>query len=134
MKCSAYQNGVLRYSRDGAAAVDRDGNEMWNGSYDMENPALDICEEYAVVADIQGKSLYVYNGSDSGTKLTTDYPILQACVSKQGVVAVLLEDQSSNVIQVYNPYDDNKKLLVEIPTNVEEGYPVSIDLSPTVRA
>ena len=130
MKCSAYQNGVLRYSRDGAAAVDRDGNEMWNGSYDMENPALDICEEYAVVADIQGKSLYVYNGSDSGTKLTTDYPILQACVSKQGVVAVLLEDQSSNVIQVYNPYDDNKKLLVEIPTNVEEGYPVSIDLSP----
>ena len=130
MKCSAYQNGVLRYSRDGAAAVDRDGNEMWNGSYDMENPALDICEKYAVVADIQGKSLYVYNGSDSGTKLTTDYPILQACVSKQGVVAVLLEDQSSNVIQVYNPYDDNKKLLVEIPTNVEEGYPVSIDLSP----
>ena len=72
----------------------------------------------------------MYNGSDSGTKLTTDYPILQACVSKQGVVAVLLEDQSSNVIQVYNPYDDNKKLLVEIPTNVEEGYPVSIDLSP----
>ena len=54
MKCSAYQNGVLRYSRDGAAAVDRDGNEMWNGSYDMENPALDICEKYAVVADIQG--------------------------------------------------------------------------------
>ena len=34
------------------------------------------------------------------------------------------------MIQVYNPYDDNKKLLVEIPTNVEEGYPVSIDLSP----
>lgn len=130
MKYCAYKDGVLRYSRDGAAAVDDGGKEMWNGSYDMENPAVDVCDAYAVVADIQGKDLYVYNGEDSGTQMTMDYPILQACVSSQGVVAVILEDTASDMIRVYNPYDSNTKLLVEIPTNVEDGFPVSMDLSP----
>ena len=130
MKYYSYKNGVLKYSRDGAAAIDNKGKEMWNGSYDMENPTVDVCGSYAVVADIQGKDLFVFNGEDSGTQMSMDYPILQACVSKQGVVAVLLEDTASNIIQVYNPYDNNTKLLVEIPTNVEEGYPVAIDLSP----
>lgn len=129
MKFLSYNNGVLRYSRDGAAAITRDGKEQWNGSYDMENPEVDIAGQYVVVADIEGKTLYVFNGSDSGTQMTMDQPILQACVSKQGVVAVLLEQNDSNVIQIYNPYDANNKLLVEIPTNVEEGYPVSMDLA-----
>lgn len=130
MKYCPYKDGVLRYSRDGAAAVGDDGHEMWNGSYDMENPAVDVCGSYAVVADIQGKTVCVYNGEDSGTQMTMDYPVLQACVSAQGVIAVVLEDTASDMIRVYNPYDSNNPLLVEIPTNVEEGFPVSMDLSP----
>ena len=36
----------------------------------------------------------------------------------------------ANVINIYNPYDVSSKLLVEIPTNVDDGYPVCIDISP----
>lgn len=129
MKFISYNNGILRYSRDGAAAITSAGKEQWNGSYDMENPEVDIAGRYVVVADIDGETLFVFNGSDSGTQMTMDQTIIQACVSKQGVVAVLLEKNDSNVIQIYNPYDANDKLLVEIPTNVEEGYPVSMDLA-----
>lgn len=126
---AAYQRGVIRYGRDGVTAVDGKGKSLWSGSYEMANPKLDTCGESAVVADVGGKSLYIYKGGDTGVDFTVDYPIVQACVSSQGIVAVLMEENASNTIALYNPFDKSDKLLVEIPTNVEDGYPVSLDLS-----
>lgn len=125
-----YQDGIIRYGRDGVTAVDQKGNAIWSGSYEMANPKADTCESSAVIADIGGKSLYVHKGEGTGTELTVDCPIVQACISKQGVVAVLLEETSSNTIALYNPFDKSEKLLAEIPTNVEDGYPISLDISP----
>lgn len=126
----SYGNGVIRYGRDGITAVDSSGKALWSGSYDMANPQIDICEESVVVADVGDKSLYVYKGEETGVDFQVDYPIVQACVARQGVIAVVMEDASSNLIGIYNPFDKTEVLLVEIPTNVEDGYPVSIDLSP----
>lgn len=130
MSYMAYQDGILRYGRDGVTAVDQKGVSIWSGSYDMANPVADTCESSVVVADIGGKTLYIYEGSGTGTELTVDYPIVQACVSRRGVIAVLLEETSSNTIALYNPFDKSERLLAEIPTNVEDGYPVSLDISP----
>jgi len=55
---------------------------------------------------------------------------VQACVSEQGIVAVLTEDISSNTIYLYDLFTDSDKLLAEIPTNVDDGYPVSLDIAP----
>ena len=129
MQYLPYMGGVLKYSRDGVSAIDVDGKELWNGSYEMDHPEVDICGSSAVVADIGSKNLYIYTESDAGTEMTMDYPILQARISEQGVVAVMLEDKASNMIHIYDPYANENKLLVEIPTNVEEGYPVAMDLS-----
>lgn len=129
MNYVAYEEGIIRYGRDGVTAVDNKGNSLWSGSYEMANPKIDTCESSAVIADIGGKSLYVYKGEDTGVDFTVDYPIVQACVSKQGVIAVLMEESASNTIAIYNPFDKSNKLLAEIPTNVEDGYPVCMDLS-----
>lgn len=129
MSYMSYKEGILRYDRDGVTAVDQKGNSLWSGSYDMANPSVDVCGESAVIADIGGTSLYVNRGTGTGTELTVDYPIVQVCVSRQGVIAVLMEEVSSNTIALYNPFDKSRKL-AEIPTNVEDGYPVSLDLSP----
>lgn len=130
VKYKSYNNKILRYSRDGVLAVDASGKTIWNGSYNMVSPTVDICGKYVVVADVGGKSLFVYSGESQGREVTTDYPIVQACVSEHGIVAVLLEQPNSNVINIYDPYDVSNKLLVEIPTNVDDGYPVCIDISP----
>lgn len=130
MNYTTYEDGILRYGRDGVTAVDRKGNSIWSGSYEMAEPRADVCGSSVVIADIGGKSLYIYKGSGTGTAFTVDYPIVQACVSKQGVIAVLLEETSSNTIALYNPFDKSAQLLAEIPTNVEDGYPVGLDLSP----
>lgn len=130
MNYTAYEDGLLRYGRDGVTAVDGKGNAIWSGSYEMAEPKADTCGSSVVIADIGGKSLYVYKGSGSGMEFAVDYPIVQASVSKQGVIAVLLEETSSNTIALYNPFDKSAQLLAEIPTNVEDGYPVALDLSP----
>lgn len=126
----SYDDKLLKYSRDGASAIDAKGTALWNGSYDMDNPKADVCGKYAVIADIDKKEAYVYNGSDSGTLIETTKNIIQARVAKQGVTALLLEDSDSNVISLYNPYELTETLIAEIPTNVTDGFPVDFALSP----
>lgn len=127
-----YFNGnILKYSRSGVSVIDNGGKSLWNGGYEMKQPQVDTCGEYVVVAEVNGKQFFIYNGEDEGTRIETSLPIVRAKVAKQGVVAVLLQDRDSNVLNIYNPYAAADKLLVEIPTNVaEEGYPLDFDISP----
>lgn len=131
VKYVSYNNGlILKYTRDGASAMDTEGNIIWNGSYELNNPEAAMCGPYVVIADIGGKEAYLFNGSDSGTKITTLLPILEAEVAKQGVVALVLEDKDSNEIQIHDPYEGNASLLIKVPTNTgADGYPVDIALS-----
>ena len=124
-------NHVIKYSRDGASALTPEGTLLWNGSYEMNNPQIDVCGAYAVIADVGSNKLYVYNGSDSGTMLETVHPILQARVANQGAVAVLMENGDANLIAMYNPYDAANQLIYEVPTNVAtDGFPVNFAISP----
>jgi hypothetical protein len=127
----SYKGGLLKFSRDGAAAMNGTGEVVWNGSYDMNSPEADICGDYVVIADIGGKEAYVYNGKDSGTKIETVLPILQAQVADQGVVALLLQDTDSNTITIQYPYDSsNQTEKVNLPTNTStDGFPIDISLS-----
>lgn len=125
-----YDGKLLKYSSDGISIIDSDGSSSYNASFDMTNPKVDICGKYIMVADIGNKTAYVFNGSDSGKLISTDYEIVQAVVSSHGIAAILTQDKSSNEIDIYNPYDISDTLLAQIPTNVEDGYPVSVDISP----
>lgn len=127
-----YFNGnILKCSRAGISAISNEGKSLWNGGYEMKQPQMDTCGKYVVVASVGGKELYVYSGEDEGQCIETNYAIVRAKVNKKGIVAVMLEDTDSNVLNVYNPYNSAQQLLVEIPTNVaEDGYPLDFDISP----
>lgn len=125
------RNGsLLKYSKDGISGTDMTGKTLWTGSYEMGNPYVEMCGDYIVAADIGGKDAMIYDKEHSATEISVDYEIKQARVSRQGLVALLLEDNSSNMINIYNPYDVSSKLLVKIPTNVDDGYPVAMALAP----
>lgn len=122
---------LLKYSRSGISAIDNKGKAVWNGGFEMKQPQLDTSGKYVSVADIGGKNLYVYSGEDEGVSVETTLPIVRAKVSENGVVAALVEDSDSNILNIYNPYNKKEKLAVEIPTNVsDEGYPLDFDISP----
>lgn len=126
-----FNRNILKYSRSGISAMDNTGKSLWNGGFEMKQPQMDTCGEYVVVADVMGKQFYVYHDGDEGTDIETALPIVRAKVSGTGIVAVLVQDKDSNVLNIYNPYSSADSLLVEIPTNVsEEGYPLDFDISP----
>lgn len=125
-----YGNRILKFSRDGASGLNSKGETLWNGSFEFKNPAAAVCGEFVIIADIGGKEACVFNGSDSGKKIETLLPIIQADVAEQGVAALMLEDKTSNVLWIYDVYGSSEKLLFERTTNVQEdGYPIDITLS-----
>jgi hypothetical protein len=122
-----YDGGVLKYSRDGATAIDKEGNLLWNGSYEMKKPIADVCAEYAVVADQGGTSIQIFDGEGVAGRISTVHDIIKVEISKKGAVAALQETEGENTIIIY---DVDGTILVEMATNViENGYPIDITIS-----
>lgn len=127
-----FQGKLLKYSRDGISLIDASGEALWNGGYEMEQPVVDTCGEYVMVSDIGAKVFYVYGGgNEQGIEIKTTLPIGRAKISAGGKVAVLLRDEDSDVVCIYDPYNSVQQLKVEIPTNVlDDGYPLDFGISP----
>lgn len=122
-----YGSGVLKYSRDGATAIDKEGKLKWNGSYEMKQPIADVCGEYAVVAEQGGTSIQIFDGEGVAGSISTIHDIIKVEISKDGAVAALLETEKDNSIILY---DVDGTMLVEMATNViDNGYPIDITLS-----
>lgn len=123
----SYGTSVVKYSLDGAVAVDKDGDFIWNGSYEMSDPIADTCDNYVVIADRDGNSIHIFNEKGEVGTFTTDYDILKVEVAYQGVVAVLMEAEDGNYIILY---DVDGTDLSTIKTSVKnDGYPMDISLS-----
>ena len=97
-----HNGNVLTYSKDGISSMDAKGNIVWNETYQMQNPMVKV------------------NGD-------TNLPIRDMAVSKDGIVAVVLEDNELMRIHVYDPLGTE---LVKSECRMQQnGYPVAIALS-----
>ena len=125
---AAFSEYILTYSKDGASCMDGKGNAVWNETFEMQNPMVDICRDVAPIGDYNGRSIYIMNTAGSLGEITTNRPIRNFCVAANGVVAVILDDSGLTYIYLY---DKNGKELVRIRTTMKDsGYPFSISLSP----
>lgn len=116
------------YSNDGAKALEGNGTPAWEISYQLDNPQIAFCDNVAAVADIGGKSVYVVAENGIPHNYQVIYPIVKHEVSKQGVTAVLLDNEKEDFIQLY---DINGTLRVDINTKTKtDGIPIDIALSP----
>ena len=122
-----YKGSVVRYSRDGALAVDNKGNLLWNGSYEMTDPIADTCDDYVVIADRGGKKVQIFNKKGLAGSLTMNKPIVKAEVAQQGVVAILMIEGDTSYVELYSK---EEVLLGEKVTNmIRDGYPMDISIS-----
>jgi hypothetical protein len=129
----SYQGDLLKYDGDGVTITDSRGQVIFNASYDMDEPDIDMCGKYFVIYDRGGKICMTYDGKNAGKEIRTDYEIEEAHVAANGVTAVMVELAASDKIMVYDPFSSNK-LLAEIPSNVDEGYPINMDISPDAQS
>ncbi|MBR5578636.1 MAG: hypothetical protein IKW28_06545 [Lachnospiraceae bacterium] len=125
--CLNHNGRVLTYSKDGISSMDAKGNTIWNETYQMQNPIVEVNENAVAVGDYNGHIIYVMNEKGKVGEVDTNLPIRDFCISKTGNVAVVLEDNKATKLNVY---DGKGKLLVESESYMDQnGYPVAVALS-----
>lgn len=118
---------ILRYSPDGAALVNSEMDAYWSTLYEMQNPVADIRGDWAVIADVDGTSMEIFDKNGEVGSVTTSYSIVKARISSNGLVAAILDGGDSTWI---NYYDSDGSLIAENQTHVEDpGYPMDVAVS-----
>ena len=50
-----FNGNIVKYNKDGATCINIDNHMIWNQTYEMQSPIIDICEDYTVIADKKGE-------------------------------------------------------------------------------
>lgn len=118
---------ILKYGKDGAVCVDEENRLIWNQTYEMQAPIVDICEGYAVIAEKKGNMIYIMDAKGKCGEIKTLMPIQRVQVANQGTVAILMEQEGTGYLQLY---DKKGTFLAEGEVHTENsGYPLDIALS-----
>ena len=126
-KFADFGGNILKYSNDGAFYTDTANELIWNQTYEMAKPTIDMCEDYLVIYDKKGTQIYIMTSQGLVSNIETTMTIEQVSIAAQGTVAVLMGDQSNSYLVVY---DKNGKELVNGAIYGEDGgYPIAIALS-----
>lgn len=130
-KYISYQDGVLRYSRDGAMAMNAAGDMLWNGTYQMKDPIVDISGKFVAIADRGYKTVEIFNGEGGMNTVEVLKPIIDVKIANQGVIAVLMEGKETNYIYLYDK--EGVKLADKRTVASKDGFPIDITLSEDGR-
>ncbi|MBD5475786.1 MAG: hypothetical protein HDR17_07370 [Lachnospiraceae bacterium] len=122
---------LLTYSKDGAGCMDIKGNAVWNQTFEMQNPIVDICQNVVAIGDYNGRNIYVMNTSGVMGSITTNKPMRDFCVAANGVVAAVLDDTDTTWIYLYDSQGKEKELAYFRTTMKDSGYPVKVAISPS---
>jgi len=123
-----FDGEILRYSRDGASLLNRRGEEQWNKPYQFQTPLTIISGNTAIIGDIGGNEILVFQRDGLKGEVQTALPIERIAVSHQGIVAAILRDEISPQIL---KFDAVGTLLVERRVSLSEtGYPIEVAISP----
>lgn len=119
---------VLVYSSDGAHCLNKEGEILWDQSFEMQNIIVSTNGDAVAIADHNGHEIYVLNSMQKICEIKTPMPIRGISVSGNGRVAVILADTKITWVYIY---ETDGSLLYEVRTTMEQsGYPTSIALSP----
>lgn len=122
-------NGFLKYSKDGAVYLKKNGKNVWVDSYEMSNPKTNTNGKYAIVFDVGSKQIVSYTKEGKVASIDTELPIIKAIVSKSGVVTALVEESKSTDIVFFD--NEGKKLDITVKSKLSgDGFPTDIAISP----
>lgn len=123
-----FADGMLKYSRDGISYLNQKSEEQWNQPYQIKNPFVEANEVCAAVYDKGGNDIFVFKKDGVKGEIHTALPIQKMAVSKQGIVCVILKDESAPKIICY---DTAGNILVEHKASLEgTGCPMDVSISP----
>ena len=128
VRYEAFADGYIKYSENGIEYQKDFGVAEWNIPVSVQNPFLIKAEPYVLLADKGGNTLRLFDKKGEAGEITVRYPVVQADLSGQGIVEVILQGADSSYIQVY---DKEGTLIADMKSSVDEtGYPVTAAISP----
>ncbi|MDD6194171.1 MAG: DUF5711 family protein [Lachnospiraceae bacterium] len=122
-----FQGNLLKYSRDGAFFTKYNGELIWNYTYEMADPQIDVCGNYILIYDRKGTQIAILTNTGFKQSFKTSMPIVDANIASQGTVAVLMQEEDTGYVQLFN---DKGEVLASGELHMENnGYPLSLDIS-----
>lgn len=122
-----FASNLLKYTPDGVSYINENGDTVWTAGVNMKIPVAAVCGNYAVVADVGGNTVCVFDIAGQVSSVTMPYNICDVDVANQGAFAVVLESDKTNYI---NLYKKNGDIICEMQTTIDKsGYPLDISLS-----
>lgn len=122
-----FAGNVLKVTKDGASYIDETGTVKWDVSYAMKMPKTEVCGSYAIVADMNGKDVYIFTTEGEVSRQTLSYDIANVDIAEQGVYCLVLSGEDGSYIC---EYDKDSKMIYEKKASIDkDGYPLDIDIS-----
>lgn len=118
---------LLEYSNDGISCMDGNREIVWNQSFEMTTPKVEICGDYLVVYDASGTKLFILTKSGLVKALEMNSPIQTVCIANQGTIAVLMKEDQESQVKLFDKKGNelaNGKFYGD-----KGGFPVDIALS-----
>lgn len=122
-----FGNCLLEYSNDGISCIGSNDEIVWNQSFEMASPEIQICGDYLVVYDAAGTKLFIMTETGLQKSIEISSPIQKVCIANQGTVAVLMKEDAQSQIKLFDKKGNelaNGKFYEE-----KGGFPIDIALS-----
>ena len=124
---SEFQGKLLKCTNDGAVYTDLSGNLIWNQTYEMDRPVVQTRGNYMAIYELNGTQIYILDAVNLQGSIRTTMPIQKVSIAAQGTVAILMENNGTSYLQLY---DKTGEQLASGELHVQNsGYPLDIALS-----
>ena len=122
-----FQGKLLKCTNDGAVYTDLAGNLIWNQTYEMDRPLVETCGNYVAIYEVNGTQVYILDTVNLQGSIHTTMPIQKISIAAQGTVAILMENEGTSYLQLY---DKTGAQLASGELHVQNsGYPLNLALS-----
>jgi len=121
-----FGNGYLKCAGDGVTYFNEQGIQ-WNEYYSMLLPVVDISGEYAAVADMGQRNVYLYDKSGYVSRINLSHNITDVAVSNAGMVAVSANDGNFNYIEIRDK--NGNEIMTEKSVFSSRGFLMDLALS-----
>ena len=122
-----FGNCILVYSNDGMKCVNEKGEVVWNETFQMQNPMIDVNGDVVGIADYNGSIIYMMNKSGILGTINTGMPIRKFRVSDRGLAIAILDDSDITPIHIY---DTEGNTIAYFSTSMRNsGYPIDLAIT-----
>lgn len=101
----AYKDLIIKCIPDSIIAINSKGFEEWSKNIDVDKPLVKTNGTSILVADVDGKMIYVFNGSSLKWEKKIEDKIINADISPQGYVTIVHEANGyKGAVSAFDPH------------------------------